>query len=80
MHERALAIRERRLGADHPDTAQSLNNLANVLYDQGDLDTARTLFERALSVREQRLGADHPDTVRSRQRLAAVVTALDKQR
>ena len=28
--KRALAIREKALGADHPDVAQSLHNLANV--------------------------------------------------
>jgi tetratricopeptide (TPR) repeat protein len=80
LQERALAIREARLGADHSDTAWSLHNLAAVLHDQGDLDRARTLLERALAIRWARLGADHPDTVQSRQRLAAVVAALDKQR
>jgi len=62
LHERALAIREAHLGKDHPTTAWSLNNLANVLRDQSDLDTARTLHERALAIREARLGADHPTT------------------
>jgi hypothetical protein len=28
LYERALAIREKVLGAEHPDTANSLNNLA----------------------------------------------------
>src|SRR6266511_3484534 len=45
--QRALAIRETRLGADHPETAHSLTNLALVLRAQGDLRTARTLHERA---------------------------------
>jgi hypothetical protein len=31
-----LAIREKALGPDHPDTAMSLNNLASLLRDQGD--------------------------------------------
>jgi len=31
LYQRALAIREQQLGADHPDTARSLNNLA-LLY------------------------------------------------
>jgi Tetratricopeptide repeat len=33
--ERALAIREQHLGAGHPDTAVSLNDLALLLQDQG---------------------------------------------
>jgi tetratricopeptide (TPR) repeat protein len=77
--ERALAIREAHLGADHPQTVRSLGNLALVLRAQGDLQGARTLHERALAILEARLGADHPDTVRSRQNLAAVVEALDEQ-
>jgi Tetratricopeptide repeat len=79
LHERALAIRETRLGTDHPTTASSLNNLAVVLADQGDLDAARSLHERALAIREARLGADHPDTMRSRKDLAAVVVALENR-
>ncbi len=66
-------------GRRPPDTAQSLNNLATVLADQGDLQRARPLYERALRIREARLGVDHPDTVRSRERLAAVVAALENR-
>ena len=45
---------------NHPGTAGSLNNLATVLSDQGDLDTARTLLERALAILNTHLGSDHP--------------------
>jgi Tetratricopeptide repeat len=30
--QRTLAIREQQLGPDHPDTATSLNNLANLYH------------------------------------------------
>ena len=60
--ERALAIRERSLGPDHPDTATSLNNLALCLQAQGAYAEARPLLERALAIRERSLGPDHPDT------------------
>ena len=33
LYERALAIREKVLGPEHPDTATSLNNLAALLQD-----------------------------------------------
>ena len=49
LYERALATFQARLGKDHPYTATSLSNLANVLADQGDLDAARTLYEQAPS-------------------------------
>ena len=44
-----VAIRERALGPEHPDTASSLNNLALLLKDLGDLEGARPLYERALA-------------------------------
>ena len=72
LHERALHIREKRQGPDHPDTAQSLNGLANVLYDQGDLDSARPLYERTLTIWEA-LGADRPTTAQSLNNLALVL-------
>jgi Tetratricopeptide repeat len=73
------AIYEASLGPDHSYTALSLDNLATVLHDEGDVAGARRLYERALAIRETRLGLDHPDTVQSRQRLAAVVAALNEQ-
>ncbi len=60
LFARALAIRERVLGPDHPDTATSLDTLALLLQDQGELAAARSLFERALAIRERVLGPGHP--------------------
>jgi hypothetical protein len=39
--ERALAISEKALGPEHPDTARSLNNLGLLLKAQGDVAAAR---------------------------------------
>src|SRR5262245_22639465 len=47
----ALAIRERWLGPEHPDTAISLDNLALLLRYQDDYDGALSLYERALAIR-----------------------------
>jgi tetratricopeptide (TPR) repeat protein len=46
LHKRALAIREKALGPDHPDVAISLENLA-VLYEQtGRTEEANKLRQR----------------------------------
>jgi tetratricopeptide (TPR) repeat protein len=66
----ALAISVKVLGPEHPDTAISLNNLANVLRAQGDLAEARPLSERALAISEKVLGPEHPDTAISLTNLA----------
>jgi tetratricopeptide (TPR) repeat protein len=74
-HERALAIREKVLGSEHPDTATSLNNLALLLKEQGDLAAARPLLERALAIREKALGPEHPDTAQGLNNLAFLLHA-----
>jgi tetratricopeptide (TPR) repeat protein len=55
-YEKALEIREKSLGKDHLDTAQSLNNLGYLLHSQGRSVAALPYFERALAIRETRLG------------------------
>jgi tetratricopeptide (TPR) repeat protein len=72
LRERALTIRERALGPEHPDTAESLNNLGLLLQDQGDHAGARPLLERALAIGEKVLGPEHPDTWARVNNLASV--------
>jgi tetratricopeptide (TPR) repeat protein len=72
LYQSALAIREQVLGADHPDTATILNNLAG-LYDMlGQDHEAEQLYQRALVIQEQKLGTMHPETARSLSNLAAL--------
>ncbi len=59
---RARSIREEQLGATHPDTANSLNNLALLLKTQGKHAEAESLYRRALAIMVRRLGTDHPQT------------------
>jgi tetratricopeptide (TPR) repeat protein len=73
--ERALAIHEKALGSDDPDTARSLNNLGYLLRAQGEFAGARSYYERALAIREKALGADHPDTALSLNNFGALLEA-----
>jgi tetratricopeptide (TPR) repeat protein len=73
LYERVLEIREKALGPGHPDTAESLNNLAVLLQAQGDFTGARPLFERALSIRENVFGPGHPGTAESLNNLAGLL-------
>jgi Flp pilus assembly protein TadD len=50
LYERALAIREKALGPEHSDTAESLNALAVLLSNEGDFAGARLLLKRALAI------------------------------
>jgi CHAT domain-containing protein/Tfp pilus assembly protein PilF len=81
LARRALNIRRKTVGPDHPDTATSLNNLA-LLYDAtGAYARAETLYKRALAIRQKTLGAEHPDTAVTLNNLAEVyhtIGAYDK--
>jgi tetratricopeptide (TPR) repeat protein len=61
---------EQRLGTEHPNTATSLNNLAELYQFMGNYTAAQPLYERAIQVREKRLGENHPDTATSLNYLA----------
>jgi tetratricopeptide (TPR) repeat protein len=73
LRERALAILEKELGPEHPDTLTCLNNLAWLLREQHDFAATRPLYERALAIREKVLGPEHPDTAVSLSSLAALL-------
>jgi tetratricopeptide (TPR) repeat protein len=70
LYQRALAIRERVQGPDHPGVAMTLNNLAELYREQGKFAKVEPLCQRALAIRERVLGPDHPDVAMSLNNLA----------
>lgn len=55
-YERALAIREKVLGPEHPDTATSLNDPAAPLSNLGYVDEAESLLRRATAISDTASG------------------------
>lgn len=72
LFERALSIREKALGPDHPLVAQSLHGLARLCWEKGDYARAEALYQRSLLIREKALGPDHPLVADSLNNLAIV--------
>jgi tetratricopeptide (TPR) repeat protein len=58
----ALAVRRQHLGEEHPDTADSYNNIGMLLRDLGDFSGCRANLEQALALRLKLLGESHADT------------------
>ncbi|KAL6886864.1 hypothetical protein GGI43DRAFT_431653 [Trichoderma evansii] len=54
MHQRALELRERALGKDHPNTLNNINNLE-----------AEKIHWQTLELKEKALGKDYPNTLTS---------------
>ena len=73
FYERALALREKCRGRDHPDTAETLNSFALSLREEGNYEAARALFERALAINEQAFGPAHAATATSVNNLALLL-------
>jgi hypothetical protein len=61
------------LGANHPDTLTSLNNLALSLLNKREREAAEPMLRRVLAGREAILGPDHPETLASLNNLAAML-------
>jgi tetratricopeptide (TPR) repeat protein len=70
LYRRALTIREKLLGPDHPDSAASLNRLAALCRHQGRYTEAELLYRRALAIREKSFGPVHLDTAATLNNLA----------
>ena len=78
QYEAARNIYTERLGADHPDTLKSMNNLAISYEYLGRHADALKLREETLALRKAKLGADHPDTLKSMNNLAISYDALGR--
>jgi tetratricopeptide (TPR) repeat protein len=76
--QRALAMREQRLGPEHPDVAASLNHLAVIYEVQGRYKEAEGLSQQAVRMCEQLLGPEHPDVAVSLAGLAYIYEVQGK--
>lgn len=68
-------IAEQSYGADHPDVAVNLNNLARFLYATKRFSEAEPLMRRALAIDIQRYGPDHPNVANDLNNLAQLLKA-----
>ena len=70
--ERALALRRRELGAEHPDTLTSMVSLAGQYIHEDKRDRAEALLVEVLNIQRRVLGDDHRDTLATMNLLAIV--------
>jgi CHAT domain-containing protein len=76
LYQQALEIRQKTLGPEHPDTANSLSNLGGLYREMGNYARAEPLFQQALEIRQKTLGPEHPDTANSLNDLAELYSAI----
>jgi hypothetical protein len=73
MNRQTLALREKVIEAEYPDTLMSMSLLAQVLERQGKYSEAESMNRQMLALREKVIGAEHPDTLMSMSLLAHVL-------
>jgi len=78
LMRRALDIDEKSFGANHPNVARNLNNLALLLQDTNRMNEAEPLMRRALEIFENSLGLDHPNTQKIRANLDTLLEQKNK--
>ena len=76
LYDQALLITRRVLGADHLDTASSLNNLVGLCYEQGRYAKATPVYMEALEIMERVVGAEHPNTKMMRENYEVLLAEM----
>lgn len=70
--QKSVDVRKRLLGADHPSTLTSMNNLASTYGEQGRWEEAEKLHMQVMETRKTKRGVDHPSTLTSMNNLASI--------
>jgi tetratricopeptide (TPR) repeat protein len=77
---RALSIKEKLLGPQHPDVAMTLNNLAVLYKTQQRYDEAENFYRRALSIFERALDPTHQKVITALMNLARLLQKVGRSR
>ena len=76
LMDEVLAVRRRTLGDEHPDTIDSIINLALQYNEMGNCDSALPLGREAVGAARRTLGDEHEHTLVAISCLGAVHTSL----
>jgi hypothetical protein len=78
LEERAAALLQRTLGAEHPHTLALKDSLGTILHKRGKLDDAERILRPTLEQRRRVLGPDHLDTLESMDSLGRLLQQQGK--
>ena len=66
-----MDMRKKLLGGIHPETLNSMANLASTYRNQGRWNETEELDIQVMDIRKKQLGAEHPETITSMSNLAS---------
>jgi serine/threonine protein kinase/Tfp pilus assembly protein PilF len=70
--ERAVELRRRVLGAEHPDTVSSMSELGLLYFSEGKFARAEALLTPVLAIQRRDRGTEHPETLATMNDLAII--------
>jgi tetratricopeptide (TPR) repeat protein len=70
LYEETFELQKAKFGPDHPETLNTMKNLAAAYGAAGKSDRYFALFEEALRLEKAKRGPDHPDTLNTMNILA----------
>merc|ERR1711965_499905 len=77
-YNKALEIKLKKLGNDHPGVATTYNNMAGVYDSQGKYDEALKYHNKSLVINLKKLGNDHPHVAETYNNMANVYYSQGK--
>jgi len=78
LYQRAITIKEKTMGREHPSAAATLNNLAELYRAQGRYEDSEPIYRRSLMINEKALGGEHPSVAATLNNLAELYRAQCK--
>ena len=79
LYQKSLAIYEKLLGEEHPNTATSYNNLAHFYYNTDDIKRAYDYMKKAVEIREKVLPENHPNLITAKENLILIQQKLKEK-
>jgi tetratricopeptide (TPR) repeat protein len=72
LYQKSLAIKEKLLGEEHPDTATSYNNLSIFYYNTEDIERAYKYMKKAIEIWERVLPKNHLNLINAKNGLIII--------
>jgi hypothetical protein len=66
------------MGPNHPDVAETLDDLAELYAGKGDCAAAKPLYQRALAIDKKALGPEHKTTKKVQKNLDQCLQKLPR--
>lgn len=72
LYKQCFDEMKRVLGESHPNTLDTMHNLANSYACQGKISEGELLFKQCFAKQKVTLGENHPDTLKTKNKLATI--------